>query len=260
MLATKVTVQYCDSDSPRKDYNLGTFVMCHRRYSFGDENYSEDLDRPLAELAGDYMALEDLHALILEGLDKEGYACMKDEWEEDCRHAGLASLDDLSRRDFYRDWLIVISSWSNRYTSMIFERMSDHIPFLPVYMYDHSGVTISTGSFSCPWDSGCIGYIFASPDTLKENYIEVSDETKRRALEVIQSEIEILDAWLTGECYSFSIEEYDDDTDPDCHYGTVIDSCGGFLGDLETNGMLDHVDKEHHEALKKAFDNLLPYR
>ena len=30
---------------------------------------------------------------------------------------------------------------------------------LPVYLYDHSGVTISTSPFSCPWDSGFFGII-----------------------------------------------------------------------------------------------------
>ena len=30
---------------------------------------------------------------------------------------------------------------------------------LPVYLYDHGGITISTSPFSCPWDSGFFGII-----------------------------------------------------------------------------------------------------
>src|SRR6056297_3490365 len=30
---------------------------------------------------------------------------------------------------------------------------------LPLYMYDHSGITISLTPFSCPWDSGQIGFV-----------------------------------------------------------------------------------------------------
>ena len=33
---------------------------------------------------------------------------------------------------------------------------------LPVYMYEHSGIALSTSAFSCKWDSGQIGYIFVS--------------------------------------------------------------------------------------------------
>ena len=30
---------------------------------------------------------------------------------------------------------------------------------LPVYLYDHSGITLKTSPFSCPWDSGMVGFI-----------------------------------------------------------------------------------------------------
>ena len=30
---------------------------------------------------------------------------------------------------------------------------------LPLYLYDHSGLTIATTPFSCPWDSGQVGWI-----------------------------------------------------------------------------------------------------
>ena len=36
---------------------------------------------------------------------------------------------------------------------------------LPIYMYDHSGITVSTSPFSCPWDSGRLGLIFMSKTT-----------------------------------------------------------------------------------------------
>jgi hypothetical protein len=31
---------------------------------------------------------------------------------------------------------------------------------VPLYLYDHSGITMSTSPFSCPWDSGQVGYIW----------------------------------------------------------------------------------------------------
>ena len=32
---------------------------------------------------------------------------------------------------------------------------------LPLYLYDHSGITMNTTGFSCPWDSGQVGWIYA---------------------------------------------------------------------------------------------------
>jgi len=36
---------------------------------------------------------------------------------------------------------------------------------LPLYLYDHGGITMSTGAFSCPWDSGQVGWIYAPKKT-----------------------------------------------------------------------------------------------
>jgi hypothetical protein len=40
---------------------------------------------------------------------------------------------------------------------------------LNVYAYEHSGITVSTSPFTCPWDSGQVGYIYLTRgDCLKE--------------------------------------------------------------------------------------------
>ena len=41
---------------------------------------------------------------------------------------------------------------------------------LPVYMYDHSGITINTTGFSCPWDSGMVGIIYVSKEKIREKF------------------------------------------------------------------------------------------
>ena len=41
---------------------------------------------------------------------------------------------------------------------------------LPLYLYDHSGITISTTPFHCGWDSGQIGFIYITRDTIFENF------------------------------------------------------------------------------------------
>jgi hypothetical protein len=78
--------------------------------------------------------------------------------------------------------------------------------YLPLYLYDHSGVTMKTSPFSCPWDSGQVGFIFANN----------RNETK----EDLQKAVEDYDAFISGDYYGYVI--YDDDN--------LVDSCWGFEG------------------------------
>ena len=41
---------------------------------------------------------------------------------------------------------------------------------LPLYLYDHSGITMNTTGFTCPWDSGQVGIIFVSRETILKEY------------------------------------------------------------------------------------------
>lgn len=92
---------------------------------------------------------------------------------------------------------------------------------LPLYLYDHGGLTISTTPFNCPWDSGPVGYIHAPHDD------SVDLET------FLINEVAVYDQYLRGEVYGFVLEED----------GEEIDSCWGFYGyDWRNNGIAEHVD------------------
>jgi len=41
---------------------------------------------------------------------------------------------------------------------------------LPLYLYDHSGITINTTGFSCRWDSGQVGFIYITKDKIMKEY------------------------------------------------------------------------------------------
>jgi len=101
---------------------------------------------------------------------------------------------------------------------------------LPVYMYDHSGITINTTGFSCPWDSGKLGIIFISKKRARKEYGDKYDENKIR--EYLKVEVKTYDQYLRGDVYFFSIEDGD----------THVDSCHGFFGDeFEENGLLEYA-------------------
>jgi hypothetical protein len=96
----------------------------------------------------------------------------------------------------------------------------------PLYLYDHSGITISTGPFSCPWDSGQVGYIYIERETfLKEfGFKKMTKKAKERLDSLLTGEVEEYDNYLTGEVYGFMVEDEEEN---------IVDSCWGFIGDQE---------------------------
>ncbi len=102
--------------------------------------------------------------------------------------------------------------------------------YLPVYMYDHSGVTIRTYPFSCPWDSGLLGYIYATKERVIAEYGSLDDDVREKVKKVLIAEIEALDRYISGECYCASVEENDEIIDSFCG-ATTIDEVKEFLHD-----------------------------
>ena len=94
---------------------------------------------------------------------------------------------------------------------------------LPLYLYDHSGITMNTTGFSCPWDSGQVGWIYVTAEDVCEEYGEtsVTPERRKHVEEMLRCEVAVYDYYLTGEVYGFVIETADDDK---------LDSCWGFYG------------------------------
>jgi len=111
----------------------------------------------------------------------------------------------------------------------------DACVILPLYLYDHSGITMSTGPFTCPWDSGQVGWIVCDPATIEKEFNGDRDLAEK----ALQAEVEVYDAYISGQVYGFIIEERDQD---DCDGWEAVDSCFGFYGDdIHTNGIADHL-------------------
>lgn len=115
---------------------------------------------------------------------------------------------------------------------------------LPVYLYDHSGITVSTTPFRCPWDSGFFGIIAVSLDKVREEYGWKHVTAKRRARieRYLQGEIETLDSYYTGEVFGYRITPEDNDDE--------LGSCWGFYGteclkemEAECRHIIDGMDK-----------------
>ena len=115
----------------------------------------------------------------------------------------------------------------------------DAILVLPLYLYDHSGITMNTTGFSCPWDSGQVGYIYTTKDKLYECYadsVTVDSLDMDRLKKQLVQEVAIYDQFIRGDVYGYSLESDD---------GEMIDSCTGFYGtDWVDNGLFENLPKE----------------
>lgn len=127
--------------------------------------------------------------------------------------------------------------------------MRDEKPLViePLYLYDHSGITISTEPFGCRWDSGQVGFVYITQENIDSYGLVIggeetwNDYLQRLSLR-LRNEVKIYDDYISGEVYHYMIEDED---------GDVVDSCGGFYGSLRESGMMDYL-REHLTAEEVA--------
>lgn len=112
---------------------------------------------------------------------------------------------------------------------------------LPLYLYDHSGITMNTTGFACRWDSGRVGWIYVTWELARRKWTGSDDEIRAAAIACLLSEVKVYDQYISNEVYRFVVEQYDQDDG----VWVEVDACGGFYGsDPRENGMLEHWDEE----------------
>ena len=67
----------------------------------------------------------------------------------------------------------------------------------PVYMYDHSGLVLSTSPFSDPWDSGQVGFMWITDPDIPQDKLPG----------VVEAEIKELNMWLSGDVWTIDIDD-----------------------------------------------------
>jgi hypothetical protein len=106
----------------------------------------------------------------------------------------------------------------------ILKYFEKHFVFLSLCFYDHGGIAMSTSTFSCPWDSGRVGFIYVERDS-----DEVAGMTEQKIIDALKQEVKIYDTYLRGEVLCVDIKD---------RYGEVINSCGGFYAMQEAKQWL----------------------
>ena len=191
---------YADPMNPRTEFdNFGTMLCAeHRRYNLGDEQTTESEQEIMTRLA------READPALARWIDRAEDTLSTAYYSNNIRH------DSLERE---------INKKRDAWVDQAFE---DNYAWLPLYLYDHGGLTMRTGPFSCPWDSGRVGMIYASKTTIVNEYgVEWTPETKAKAESLLKAEVEEYTAYLQGESYWYEI--LDDE-------GNQLDSCYGYYG------------------------------
>lgn len=195
-----------DPESPRDFDSLGTMACWHRRYSLGDEHPRTDPEEYIASLIG---------------------------WDDD------------KQQSVYDYWL-GRGKGSGTYTEIhegariklqerIKEEFDKQFINLPVYLMDHSGLSVSTGGFSCPWDSGQLGLIYVSKEKVRQEYgiKHVSKAWEDKIRGYLDQEVQVYDQYLTGDVWGYRIFEVPEGVDPEEEIEALeeVDSLWGIYGE-----------------------------
>jgi len=108
---------------------------------------------------------------------------------------------------------------------------------LPLYMYDHSGLAFSSKPFSCRFDSGKLGFLYAyKKDIYKEyNVKRICKKLKEKIYNIFNDEINTYSKYINNEVYCYELRCKKD-------YSNLIDSCGGFYSIEEAIEHCDYIN------------------
>lgn len=236
----------CPDDPRSWDTPFSTMACFHRRYRLGDDIKTSDPEEFWRDLVSEHMMAVDLvDAVRNDEVDGIRIEPIKDDPER------VNLMTHWSFRGDERWGCDVIDNDTYSLSSEILSNLTiyncqrllePYLEWLPLWLYDHSGITMSCGARSYPyndeWDSGCVGWIIMTKETALKERIGCCDESnwREKAIADMEAEVALYDQYLTGEVYGFTLYREED--------GEWIeqDSCWGFYGDdVLENGIADNV-------------------
>jgi len=107
-----------------------------------------------------------------------------------------------------------------------------------LFMYQHGMAYLSMEPFNDVWGNAQVGYIYVPKSKAESEHL-----SEEQVYEIVKSELSIYNDWFTGNVYGYVLE----DEDWNC-----VDSCWGFIGDIEKSGLLDSIPEEYREEVSSA--------
>ena len=221
-----------DPMNPRTDYdNLGRMICWHSRYNLGDEHHFDNPNDFLKDLTRRTVSEYALFGFVRSGKSpttKLTYDRFRNSWMIN------RYIDDFKKWYHEESFQGSLEENKSEVKDCLIETMSNtelltiagqKNIILPLNLYDHSGLSMSASSFigrtqHAEWDSGQVGWIYATADSIRAEFGNCSAESVEKTKALLKAEVETYDYYLSGQCYGFRLYENGEETD----------SCWGFLG------------------------------
>jgi len=115
---------------------------------------------------------------------------------------------------------------------------NNHVISLRLYLYDHSGIGMSTSNncypYNCPWDAGQVGFIYVTESDVLSEYgggaKRVSVKLREKILDILQNEVATYNQFLEGDVYVYHVIRPKNCKECGSNIDEGLDSCGGFYG------------------------------
>ena len=206
-----------DSEDPRTLYDHDTLMACfHPRYRLGDTIYQTEPEAFWQGLVRKYVPEA---TLFNKANAKPDEIPDRYTWED----------NDGTVYGNLTSWKVCLYYVEDLTIPQCQSLLYPYLVSLPLWLYDHGGITIGCGDLVYPyddrWDSGLVGWIvYARQAEDGENWCE-------NAYARMLAEVEEYDQYLQHEVYGFTLYKNREE----------IDSCWGYYGgDLAKNGILDN--------------------
>jgi len=156
------------AESPRDWDNVAQLLCWHNRYRLGDKNpYATPqsfLESLRADFAGGVKGVytpnkTDFPATLIREVSSHAHGG-KDGWLVEYEAGGGVKRFAVACSDYEDDFV---------------PALREDVYIQSLYLYDHSGITMSTSPFSCPWDSGQVGFAYVDRATVEREWGKIYD-------------------------------------------------------------------------------------
>ncbi len=115
---------------------------------------------------------------------------------------------------------------------------------MPLYLLDHSGLSMRTTKFfedPQGWDSGMIGYIYITHDEIRKEYNvkKITSKILKKVESIFIAEVKEYSLYLEGSVYGYQLYNVKN-CDLEHEHKEIVDSCYGFVCE-SYNEMLENV-------------------
>lgn len=273
----KIVRLYIQNDecpiSPRTDFDghIGKMMCWHRHYNLGDyeENNFSDPDQFLSNILHENVSEKSIINFVRNGKTsnktKLVYNRSSKMWELWAWYYVTFQSPKEAKFQIYEEneditWLVddIIDCLSDKDKWYLLEKHAN-IVALPLYLYDHSGITMNCCGFSDRWDSGQVGWIYTDKNTVLETGADIKGNWKKTAYEWMKGEVKEYDMYLQNKVYGIITEEYNGEGDPeDDNNWTDKESCWGFYSGKWGNDLIEEIANEYgiSEQLFEKFENV----